>query len=427
MTPEKKFNSEVWWVLQKIKEAYLKTPPLESLLASGRVRIFPKPSATIKASEIIEIEKLQRDGYTVIYEPYGTEFKTGSIVSASRPSEDDQKRIIYILQGKGALKILNENSNDWEGTKFILQIIQPKFDGIYKKYESVVSDIEEQKKRDKILQGLANQQQQISQIPSAWQEYERKQKEKHEENERAFQQRIDREHKEAESRELARIQRIAASGKPPLIYTMDKIIEKCLVDQSAARVEIDFYSLGFEDNLTEVCNAHRFFNQLKENGCFEDVERSANTWFVVTHPNIEKLKKYRANLEKELSLSQKIVQDNVLFNYNPETGDGLLKGKKFRLSDGVDYKKLFDATFLVKKKKLPREEVIKILCLEKQLGNVNTAAIFSALGDDKTRRKSTNEVAITNKINEVVKKVRSKTGLNTQEFVNNKGNITLNV
>ena len=116
---------------------------------------------------------------------------------------------------------------------------------------------------------------------------------------------------------------------------------------------------------------------------------------------------------------------NTKFDYNPNTGDGQLRGKEFRLKDGTDYRKLFDACYAIKGEKLEKQKVIEILGLKDN--NVGIEKIFSALGDSKTRRKPNTEVLITRAITDIAKKIRDKTGLNTQELVNNGGNIILNI
>lgn len=74
MTPEEKFNQDVWWALQKIAEEKLTT-------LEGQPVVF-------------EIVKL---------------------IAVGIPGQDRQKSIIHKLQEWGAIKILNESSADWRG------------------------------------------------------------------------------------------------------------------------------------------------------------------------------------------------------------------------------------------------------------------------------------------------------------------------
>lgn len=97
MTPEEKFNQDVWWVLQEIKE--------ESL-------------ATLKDKPL--------------------KFEVVKLVAAGIPSQDRQKNIIHKLQELKAIKITYETDPSGGGISrylFELKILQPKFDEVYKKYQ----------------------------------------------------------------------------------------------------------------------------------------------------------------------------------------------------------------------------------------------------------------------------------------------------
>lgn len=104
--------------------------------------------------------------------------------------------------------------------------------------------------------------------------------------------------KDRETQESLRIQRIGASGKHPLIYTMDAIIGQCLINKGEDKIFINFRSLGFADNIDDFHLAHYFFIKLKNNGCFKDVERISQHGFSVIEPDIEKLKEYKLTLEQ---------------------------------------------------------------------------------------------------------------------------------
>lgn len=155
---------------------------------------------------------------------------------------------------------------------------------------------------------------------------------------------------EKEQRERIRIQRIAASGKSPLLYSLERIIEKCLVHAGAERVEIYFYDLGFNENMPGITDAHRFFIQLKDFGCFEDVERAgANEFFVVTTPNTERLKEYRNKLENvletkenqetEVNKAKKSIRSyrGIMPKFNVTNGDVILENQSCHIADIGDY------------------------------------------------------------------------------------------
>lgn len=97
MTPEEKFNREMWWVLQEIAEEKLATT----------------------------------EGKPV-------EFKVVEFLASGIPSRDRQINIIHKLQEWKAIKILNEFPADWRGSRrhlFELQLLEPKFAEIYSKFQ----------------------------------------------------------------------------------------------------------------------------------------------------------------------------------------------------------------------------------------------------------------------------------------------------
>jgi len=135
-------------------------------------------------------------------------------------------------------------------------------------------------------------------------------KEVAEKKRRAFKDLEDSHRKDRETKEKLRIQRIGR--KHPLICTIDKIIEQCFIDKGKEKVFIDFYSLGFADNVDELSRARRFFNNLKGYGCFENVECSSNTWFEVTKPNLAKLREYKAIIEQKLGPKESQGKSNTV-------------------------------------------------------------------------------------------------------------------
>lgn len=127
------------------------------------------------------------------------------------------------------------------------------------------------------------------------------------------------------------------------------------------------------------------------------------------------------------SQKEATVGEVASFSYNPETGDGELRGTPTkRLKDGTPERLLFDEAFRNRGRKVPKSEVIRVLGIDTDTGNteVEPTAVLSALGDSTKHRKNSKDVQITNKINLAVKEVRNKLGVNTKEFVNNGGNVT---
>lgn len=109
LTPEEKFYSEVWKLLEKIKEKYLATPKEQP----------PKP----KNNLFYEPRK-----------PHGVEIwlNYGSLFN-------QQRNIIYKLQEWKSLKVLDETRGDlnYEGTRFILKILQPRLNKVYQSWEKI--------------------------------------------------------------------------------------------------------------------------------------------------------------------------------------------------------------------------------------------------------------------------------------------------
>jgi len=107
MTPEEKFNQTIWQLLQEIKEKYLATPEKQP----------PPPE----------------NEYIYRIKPHGVE------IWLHYDNEFNQRRnAIYKLREQGAFEVLDETRGDfaWEGTRFTLKILQPKFDELYRLYES---------------------------------------------------------------------------------------------------------------------------------------------------------------------------------------------------------------------------------------------------------------------------------------------------
>lgn len=106
-------------------------------------------------------------------------------------------------------------------------------------------------------------------------------------------------------RELLKIKRRASSGKEPLIYLIDRIIEKCLMSTTdTIELSIDYLDVA-DDIMHAIVPIHEFFLKLKNEGCFSKVERVSKT-FVVTKPDLKKLKKYKVKLAKSIATTSDI-------------------------------------------------------------------------------------------------------------------------
>lgn len=133
MTPEEKFYSEVWRLLKEIKEKYLATPKKQ----------VPSPQ-----NEYIHITKPHG---VEIWLNYGSLFKL-------------RKNIIYKLEEWKILKVLDETRGDfnYEGTRFILKILQPRFNKVYQSWEEIdenpwLSEESKIAQTKKILEGRQKQ------------------------------------------------------------------------------------------------------------------------------------------------------------------------------------------------------------------------------------------------------------------------------
>lgn len=334
MTPEEKFIRGIWEALKRLKENALYTKrgkpvPVASSLIDGRaldileewqvikIRENPwePPASTknvfyldINRAKVNELDSLCKNG---LEENVAPEKLLKMIKEWVHPIGKDEKlglEIWELIRGKKKVARINAKTRAEEIERQLAEMNERQKEREVLKKE-VIDEI--QNKKPNIYDLGYNKNLILKEVVK--------------EERGRFQQRIKEERDERERRERLRIQRIAASGKPPILYTIDKIIEECLTNKDEERIEIDFYSLGFEDNIYELNNASRFFNKLKNAGCFDSVERSANTWFIVTKPNIEKLKIFKKGLTKELYESSGKIDEghfnhkNCSLIFNSET------------------------------------------------------------------------------------------------------------
>ena len=110
MTPEEKFNQDVWWILQEIKKEQLATPKGEKVYFS--LRVLPKTSS-IRRKDV----------------DYGF------------PQADTQRKLLYKLKEWKALDLqptgadLDNIFSFNPATSYLLTILK-KFDEIYRLYEN---------------------------------------------------------------------------------------------------------------------------------------------------------------------------------------------------------------------------------------------------------------------------------------------------
>lgn len=120
------------------------------------------------------------------------------------------------------------------------------------------------------------------------------------EQQEAFERELKDQREEKERRERLRIARLGASGKTPLIYSIDRIIELCQLNEKKEFLQIDFLSLGFEDSHDSLfTRVIPLFTKLKELGGFKTLERINNSWFHVTGWDLRKLRNFRNKIKEE--------------------------------------------------------------------------------------------------------------------------------
>lgn len=113
--------------------------------------------------------------------------------------------------------------------------------------------------------------------------------------------------------------------------------------------------------------------------------------------------------------SEDEVSDGIY--YNPDTGIGYAYGKRFKFKNDQPDFIIFSKMYENINKPVPRTEVLEVIGYEE-----------TAVRDRLTagsKQKTSSQVMATYKINEVAKKMRSMTGLNTDQIVNNNGDLTL--
>lgn len=108
MTPEEKIYYEGWKLLQEIREKYLTTPQKQPLPPQNEHIHTAKPHG-------VETWLHHDDAFQL------------------------RKNIIYKLQEWKLLEVLDETCRDfsYENTRFILKILQPRFDEVYRSWEEI--------------------------------------------------------------------------------------------------------------------------------------------------------------------------------------------------------------------------------------------------------------------------------------------------
>lgn len=112
--------------------------------------------------------------------------------------------------------------------------------------------------------------------------------------------------------EQRKAQTLAQSGRQPLVHALDKIIQKCLLEEGRKKRLIDGKEIERDIQIpidyldmprSEISEVRLFFSQLQEAGCFEQQECVGNWVFSVIKPDIGRLQIYREELQQKLDMS----------------------------------------------------------------------------------------------------------------------------
>lgn len=119
--------------------------------------------------------------------------------------------------------------------------------------------------------------------------------------------------------------------------------------------------------------------------------------------------------QNERPESKNTTSDGVY--YNPETGIGYAYGKRFKFKNDQPDFLIFSKMYENINKPVPRSEVLEIIGYKETTDKDRLTT--------GSKQKTNSQVIATYKINEVAKKMRGMTELNTDQIVNNNGDLTL--
>ncbi len=166
--------------------------------------------------------------------------------------------------------------------------------------------------------------------------------------------------------------------------------------------------MDLKKGLRKLAEDEKLF-QLKDIQCLDRLGRFAGETIELEKINCEHLREFYKECYS-------IREPEIYYNFN--TGVGFLNDKKFKLKLNHPGTKVFEKLYERIGERLPREEVLKII------GSENKEPFFKEprwVG----LRKTDTDKSDTYTINEVVTKIRKRTGLTPDQLVNNNGNLTL--
>lgn len=115
-------------------------------------------------------------------------------------------------------------------------------------------------------------------------------------SEEAFEKRIKEGRDKIKAREELRIKRIEAGGGNQLVYAIQEIIKKAILNKDS--FVIDLHNLGFSETMDGMGDATSLLAILKENGCISNFVRLGNDSFKIETPKIDAIKSYIKELEE---------------------------------------------------------------------------------------------------------------------------------
>ncbi len=277
MTPEEKFNQEVWWVLQEIKKEGLAT---------------------------------RKDCY-VCFEFQSPQSDNNKFI----PPREDQRRAIKLLENEGAIRIeknkysspvseyvhitdlLAAKTNNIKPIGYFLEILQPKFNEIYEKFRKLNEKYQPQHAQiEKIFTNEV--------IPEHTAEIEKQmQKTQKWQEERTERERL---HKEQMKQD-----RILRTPVDKYTHALDLIIERAEFAGNGNSFSIEFYDFNFEQMIGSKM-LEKFLTEMQKDGCFENYTRTnytGGTRFGFIKPSVKKLKEFKEKRRKEEIKTSKLNKE----------------------------------------------------------------------------------------------------------------------
>jgi len=277
ITPEEKFNQEIWWILQEIKKEQFATPKEERV--EFIIRIQPNKSK-------------------------GTD---GDI-----PHPNTQKKLLYKLKEWRVLDLepLGLYLEGFDPPKaYNLTIYQTNFDEIYDEYQNKNTNLRDSQPIELYKNDVIK--------TETWKEILEK---------TAPDRRMEQEHHHQEKlqREQLKQQRILGTKIDKYAHALDLIIERAEFTGDGNNFIIEFYDFNFEQMLGSRM-LEKFLTEMQKDDCFEKYTRTnyaGGTRFGFINPNIKKLKEFKEKQKaKSLSLETKKKQIKETDIYLNQNGD----------------------------------------------------------------------------------------------------------